>query len=179
MDIRPDLLNEPLLQLAGDELRKINAFKSPGEKVACIVKCVAIIFRSLTLARQSYTYTNPTHGSDDGEGGKKHDDRHNTPAGADDFLPLFIWVVLHSFIPHLVSNCEYIHAYLNPARLMGKSGYCLINLRSAIEFVNYVESSGVNMPAEDFERELKEREELWDKRTGRGGVGGGDGKLKA
>lgn len=71
-------------------------------------------------------------------------------AGADDFLPLFIWVVLQSKIPRLVSNAEYIHAYLNPKRLMGKSGYCLINLRSAIDFVTYVEASSLKIDPEYF-----------------------------
>lgn len=146
-------MNESLLSLAGDELRKVNAFKSPGEKVQCIVKCVAIIFRSLTLARVKQDHEHPP--SADHE-------KNNTPAGADDFLPLFIWVVLRSHIPHLFSNCEYIQAYLNPARLMGKSGYCLINLRSAIEFVNYMESSALNMDAALFDEQYQSAEESYN-----------------
>lgn len=78
----------------------------------------------------------------------------NTPAGADDFLPLFIWVVMRSHIPKLFSNCEYIQAYLNPARLMGKSGYCLINLRSAIEFVMYIEAESLHIDAKEFDTKL-------------------------
>ncbi|RYY83092.1 hypothetical protein EON63_12025, partial [archaeon] len=87
-----------------------------------------------------------------------------TPAGADDFLPLLIWVVLTSHIPHLLTNCEYIQTYLNPARLMGKWGYCLINLRSALEFVMYVESSSVNMQEGIFDLKLKEAEDKYEKR---------------
>ncbi len=82
-------------------------------------------------------------------------------AGADDFLPLFIWVVLRSHIPRLLSNCVYIESYLSPARLMSKSGYCLINLRSAIEFVNNAEGSSVNMTEEEFDAKLIEAEELY------------------
>jgi hypothetical protein len=37
LEIKGELFNETLLAIAGDELRKINAFKTPGEKVACVV----------------------------------------------------------------------------------------------------------------------------------------------
>lgn len=91
---------------------------------------------------------------DDDEEDEEEDEEEAKPklalAGADDFLPLFIWVVLQSKIPRLVSNAEYIHAYLNPKRLMGKSGYCLINLRSAIDFVTYVEASSLKIDPEYF-----------------------------
>ncbi len=150
LDIKSELLNEPLLSLAGDELRKINVFKSPGEKVACIVKCVAIIFRSLSLARVKQ-----------GDNDQHHTQQDNTPAGADDFLPLLIWVVLRCRIPHLYSNCDYIQSYLHPARLMGKSGYCLINLRSAIEFVTYLDSSALNMESQLFDEQLQAAADMY------------------
>lgn len=44
---------------------------------------------------------------------------------------------------------------------MSKSGYCLINLRSAIEFVNSAEASSVSMTEEDFETKLNEAEDLY------------------
>lgn len=37
LDIKPELFSETLLAMAGDELRKINACKTPGDKVACVV----------------------------------------------------------------------------------------------------------------------------------------------
>lgn len=159
MDIKPDLLNEPLLSLAGDELRKINAFKSPGEKVQCIVKCVTIIFRSLSLARIKQDHDDQQEKKEDESGdGEKRSHQH-TPAGADDFLPLLIWVVLHCHIPYLFSNCEYIQSYMNPTRLMSKAGYCLINLRSAIDFVCYLDSSTLNMDSQAFEEAYRLAEE--------------------
>lgn len=87
-------------------------------------------------------------------------DRENPQlAGADDFLPLFIWVVLISHIPSLFSNCEYIQAFLSPMRLMSKPGYCLINLRSAIEFVNYIEPTSINIDPDYFQEQLQKKEE--------------------
>lgn len=40
LEIKPEFFNETLLKLAGDELRRINAFKTPYEKVDCIVSQV-------------------------------------------------------------------------------------------------------------------------------------------
>lgn len=37
LDIKAELFSEGLLNLAGDELRKINTYKTPGEKIACVV----------------------------------------------------------------------------------------------------------------------------------------------
>jgi hypothetical protein len=111
---------------------------------------VTIIFRSLSLARVKQEAMESN----------SRTDRSNPPqlAGADDFLPLFIWVVLRCHMTGLYSNCEYIQTYLNPARLMSKSGYCLINLRSAIEFVNYLEPSSINIDPDFFQQQLDEAE---------------------
>jgi hypothetical protein len=37
LDIRPELFNETLLSIAANELKKINAFITPGEKIECVV----------------------------------------------------------------------------------------------------------------------------------------------
>jgi len=134
LDIKPELQNEMIWTVARDELKKINSYKTPGEKIACVVKCATVIFRSISLVSiQS-----------GGEG--------ESACGADDFLPVFIWVVLRCHVPKLYSNCEYIQAFHNPARLMGKSGYCFVNLLSALEFVSTLDADSVSMPARDFEQ---------------------------
>jgi hypothetical protein len=42
---------------------------------------------------------------------------------------------------------------------MSKPGYCLINLRSAVEFVNYIEASSINIDPEYFQKKLDEAEQ--------------------
>jgi Rab5 GDP/GTP exchange factor len=87
--------------IAKDELRKINLYRTPGEKIACVVKCASVIFRSLNLAAAK---------------NKGADDEMAGALGADDFLPVFIMVVMRSMVPKLASNCEYIQSFYNPAR---------------------------------------------------------------
>ncbi|CAI5727680.1 unnamed protein product [Peronospora destructor] len=138
LDIKPCMRNEVVWSLAEDELRRINSFRSPGEKINCIVRCCGVIFSVLNLSR--------------GDSGSR--------PGADDFLPIFIYIVLHSQIPRLHSNCEYISGYRNQADLMSKAGYCFVNLRSAIEFIMVMDGSMLSIPDDEFQRLYSEREKM-------------------
>ncbi|KAL4129951.1 hypothetical protein KRP22_007870 [Phytophthora ramorum] len=138
LDIKPCMRNEVVWSMAEDELRRINSFRSPGDKINCIVRCCSVIFSVLNLSR--------------GDSGSR--------PGADDFLPVFIYIVLHSQIPRLHSNCEYISAYRNQADLMSKAGYCFVNLRSAIEFIMVMDGSMLSISNDEFQRLYSEREKL-------------------
>ncbi|KAJ0388798.1 hypothetical protein P43SY_012078 [Pythium insidiosum] len=110
LDIKPCMRNEVVWSMAEDELRRINACRAPGDKINCIVRCCSIIFGVLNLSRG---------------------DSSNRP-GADDFLPVFIYIVLHSKIPRLHSNCEYIAAYRDSADLMSKY-VCMTKSREVLK----------------------------------------------
>ncbi|TDH71360.1 hypothetical protein CCR75_002000 [Bremia lactucae] len=148
LDIKPCMRNEVVWSMAEDELRRINSFRSPGDKIKCIVRCCNVIFSGLNLARG---------------------DSKSRP-GADDFLPLFIYIVLHSRINRLHANCEYISAYRNQADLMSKwefqrrhmimAGYCFVNLRSAIEFIMMMDGSMLTISHDEFQRLYTEQEKL-------------------
>lgn len=140
LEIKESLRNDMVLALARDELRKMNSYRTPSEKVACIVKCATVIFSSLNLAR--------------GKGGTNDDQ----VAGADDFLPIFIYVVLKSDVPKLASNCEFISSFHNPTRLLSKNGYCFVNLQSAIEFILNVDSDSIKMDPLEFDRKYAENQ---------------------
>ena len=38
LDIKEELFDETMLQVAMSELRRINHFKTPGDKIACVVR---------------------------------------------------------------------------------------------------------------------------------------------
>ena len=56
---------------------------------------------------------------------------------------MFIYVVLHSDVPQLHANVEYINSYRNPRALMSKAGYCLVNLQSAMAFLTNVRAESL------------------------------------
>jgi len=155
LDIPQDLMDDTLLTIAMNELRNIIDCRTPMEKVACVEKSVSLVFRLLNLSRLKRDIVITQQSAS--EPSSQH--HSNSPAGADDFLPLFIWVVLRAQVPQLYSNCEFIHAYLSPARLMGKAGYCLINLESAIAFLTHITPEYVSMDAKEFDRKWQEAED--------------------
>lgn len=78
--------------------------------------------------------------------------------GADDLLPLFIWVVLRSQCPYLHSNCAYIQSFLSPVRLIGQAGYSLVNLESAIAFLTDIGPESLNIDPQEFKRNMEAAE---------------------
>jgi hypothetical protein len=133
LDIPLDLQNDVVWAVAGNELKKINAYRTAGEKIGCVVSCASLITRTLGAAKLKA-----------GE---------SAETGADDFLPLFIWVVLKSKCAFLYRNTEYISIFHQPTRLMGMGGYCLMNLRSALEFLRELKSAdNISMDNAEFAR---------------------------
>lgn len=93
------------LGFAEQELLKINHYKAPRDKMICILNCCKVIFG---LIRH-------TSGNE---------------AGADDFIPILIFVVLRASPDNMLSNLEYINRFRNPDKLTGEAGYYLSSLVS-------------------------------------------------
>ncbi|KAG0375529.1 hypothetical protein BGX24_008970 [Mortierella sp. AD032] len=130
LDIPDNPHNAAYLDKAQAELKKINSYKAPRDKVICILNCCKFIF---TLIRRS-------------EGNSK---------GADTFLPILIYVVLQANPPNLVSNVQYISRFRNPDKLQAEAGYYLASLDGAISFIENLESSSLSISAEDFDSQIE------------------------
>ena len=136
LDIPSELQNDVVWTIAGNELKKINAYRTPGDKIGCVIACASLITRTLGAAKL--------------KAGESAD------TGADDFLPIFIWVVLRAKCPFLYRNTEYISVFHQPTRLMGMGGYCLMNLRSALEFLRELKSAdNISYDNDEFARSFK------------------------
>ncbi|XP_067940772.1 GTPase-activating protein and VPS9 domain-containing protein 1-like [Watersipora subatra] len=91
-------------------LKKINAFKTPGDKVQCISQCVNTI---MGLLRMAHTKSVP---------------------GADDFLPVFIYVLIMANPPNLLSSIQYVDS-LYGERMEGEEMYNWTQLNTAVAFI--------------------------------------------
>lgn len=111
------------------------------------MKCASILFRSLNLAKVN------TEAPNIASGGSVGGDSLAAP-GADDFLPVFIYVVLKSNVAKLYSNCEFIQTFLNAAQMRSQSGYFFISLRSAIEFIKNMDGESINMDPQEFDAKV-------------------------
>ncbi|CAI5499428.1 unnamed protein product [Closterium sp. Naga37s-1] len=104
LDVPDSLLNDASLLLAEKDLQKLGSFKAPRDKLVCVLNCCRVINNillnaSITAAAAAAAATGAGAGEAGGKGGK--------PPGADDFLPVLIYVVVkpgfslgRSQVPH-------------------------------------------------------------------------------
>jgi len=87
----------------------------PKDKLACIVESSRKIFDAFRLSNEK----------------SEVDDGPQSVASADDFLPLFIFIILKANPPRLKSNINYITRFASPSRLnSGEGGYFFTNMVS-------------------------------------------------
>ena len=144
--------------MAEEELRKINMYKAPRDKIVCVLNCCRIINNVLATAAQ------------EGEA-----------AGADDFLPVLIYVTIRAAPERLDSNLQYIQRFRRAARLYeGEGAYFYTNLVSAASFVETITADSLSMDPEAFRVRMWEAgvpgaEPAGPGASGAGACGGGGG----
>lgn len=119
---------EAFINLASDQLGKINHFRAPRDKVICLLNCCKVIFG---LLRQS-----------------------NSEENADGFLPILIYVVIKAHPQHMISNLNYIQRFRNPDKLNGEAGYYLSSLQGAVSFIETLDRSSLSISDEEFNKNV-------------------------
>lgn len=122
-------------------MRQINDYTSPREKLICISNCFRIINRKKYLE----IIVNAHQG--------------NNSHGADESLPLFIYVLLKSRVPKLFGNFAFIKNFRYKARREYRDPvefkYTFTSLKIALKFIIEVRSNKLHLaPGENF-KELK------------------------
>ncbi|KAJ5732707.1 hypothetical protein N7493_004188 [Penicillium malachiteum] len=118
------------LNLAQQEILKINGYRAPRDKVICILNCCKVIFGLLKNSKKADT-------------------------SADSFVPLLIYVVLHANPDHLVSNIQYILRFRSQEKLGGEAGYYLSSLSGAIQFIETLDRTSLTVSDEEFEKNVE------------------------
>jgi len=142
LDIPPSFQNKSSWLLAQKELQKINTYKAPRDKLVCILNCCRVI-NNLLLNVSLATNDNPP--------------------GADDFLPILIYIVIKANPPQLYSNLLYINRYRHHSRLVSEASYFYTNLVSAEAFISTLESNSVSMDEGEYEKQLQAAREARDR----------------
>ncbi|KAK7334486.1 hypothetical protein VNO80_26243 [Phaseolus coccineus] len=133
LDIPPILQNEASWLLAEKELLKINAFKAPHEKLLSILNCCRVINNVLLNVAMS----------------------EHVPAGADDFLPVLIYVTIKANPPKLHSNLKFIKLFRRQAKLISEAEYYFTNLVSASAFIVDLNAKSLSMDEIKFEESMQ------------------------
>lgn len=134
LDIQPNFQNETSWLLAQKELQKINTYKAPRDKLVCILNCCRVI-NNLLLNVSMATNDNPP--------------------GADDFLPVLIYVTIKANPPQLHSNLLYIQQYRRQSRLVSEAAYFFTNLVSAESFIKNMDAKSLSMDEREFEKSMQ------------------------
>lgn len=134
LDIQPNFQNETSWLLAQKELQKINTYKAPRDKLVCTLNCCRVI-NNLLLNMSMATNDNPP--------------------GADDFLPVLIYVTIKANPPQLHSNLLYIQQYRRQSRLVSEAAYFFTNLVSAESFIKNMDAKSLSMDEREFEKNMQ------------------------
>ncbi|XP_047323305.1 vacuolar protein sorting-associated protein 9A-like [Impatiens glandulifera] len=134
LDIKPAFLNESSWLLAQKELQKINMVKAPRDKLVCILSCCKVITNLLHNASLTSS---------------------ENPPGADEFLPVLIYVTLKANPPQLHSNLLYIQRYRKQSRLVSESAYYFTNMLSAESFISNIDANALSMDEHEYEKNME------------------------
>ncbi|XP_018085072.1 GTPase-activating protein and VPS9 domain-containing protein 1-like isoform X10 [Xenopus laevis] len=99
---------------AQTEIRTISAYKTPRDKVQCILRMCSTIMNLLSLANE---YSVP---------------------GADDFVPVLVFVLIKANPPCLLSTVQYISNFYSN-RLSGEESYWWMQFTAAVEFIKTID----------------------------------------
>merc|ERR1719507_1748970 len=122
-----------LLPRGVSELRNIDQYKAPRDKLVCILNACRVITDILRRTRRGQS----------GLQGKR-------PLSADDFLPLLIFLLIRANPPRLHSNAEYIATFRHPSRLTGEDAYFVTTLLSAKEFLVSARPDAFEVSLDEF-----------------------------
>ncbi|GMH00293.1 hypothetical protein Nepgr_002132 [Nepenthes gracilis] len=134
LDIKPTFQNETSWLLAQKELQKINMYKAPRDKLVCILNCCKVITNLLVNASIA---------------------SNENPPGADEFLPVLIYVTIKANPPQLHSNLLYIQRYRRETRLVAEAAYFFTNMLSAESFVMNIDAKSLSMDETEFETNME------------------------
>lgn len=139
LDIKPNFQNETSWLLAQKELQKINMVKAPRDKLICILSCCKVINNILIQASIA---------------------SNENPPGADEFLPVLIFVTIKANPPQLHSNLLYIQRFRRQSRLVSEAAYFFTNMLSAESFISNIDAKSISMEETEFKRNMETAREL-------------------
>lgn len=125
LSIKPkiSLPTEAALQTIGDYLKRLQSADSPLEKLEFLLAAIATIFNSVKASQLA-------------AGSGKH-----ITLSADDFLPIFVWVLIKTNFISAEIEADYMWGLLHPSLLSGEGGYYLTTLSSAVQVLKTLKES--------------------------------------
>ena len=116
---------------AQQELAKISTYRTPRDKLVCILNCCKRINGSISHSSAG------SH-------------------GADEFFPVLLYVTLRAAPAGLHASLAYISRFRHPSKLVSESAYYLTHMQSALSFLSHVRAEQLTIEPAVFDRGLTE-----------------------
>ncbi|XP_063146322.1 ras and Rab interactor 3 [Candoia aspera] len=126
-----------LLEKILHKFTTMNKTYSPEKKISILLKSCKLIYDSMTQ----------------GNPGKPH--------GADDFLPVLMYVLAHSDLTDMFLNVEYMMELMDPALQLGEGSYYLITTYGAVELIKSYDKITVTR---QLSTEVQDSIHRWERR---------------
>lgn len=118
------------MTVVSDEFNRINAFRTPRDKLICLINGCRMIERSLTQKGLSFN--------------------------ADSFVPILIVTLLKAKPECFYSNLQYISRYRNEKYLASQTAYNFTNLMAAATFIEKLSKEALVIEEGEFNMEMED-----------------------
>jgi hypothetical protein len=132
LDISQNSKQDHMWTYAIDQLAVIDDFFSTAEKLSCLVDFVTSVVNVLSLCASSES------------------------AGADDCLPIVIYLVIKARPKRMHSNLNYLTLFRCRQQMLGDAGFCFLQVKSAVEFIESLDCSCLSISEAEFESSIAE-----------------------
>jgi len=158
--IQPEHLEIPVevcletaaFQEAKEALCEIANCKVPQHKVTCVVSCCRAIHKVITDSKEAKLRKKYTALGSLAEHDLQADaSEAAASAGADEFLPIFIYVVLQSNPKQLYSSIQYVQRFRYYLRMGSEGGCFFTHLSSAVYFLEHLTADSLSIDPETYE----------------------------
>lgn len=118
-----------VFRAAKEELQAMFGHRAPGDKMMRIMNCCRLVSDVLQDRLAS----------------------SETPAGADDFFPLLVMIVLHANPSHVCSDLHYIQLYRDPNMMRGEVDYFFQSAVGAVEFIRHLSVEKLTISPQEYQ----------------------------
>lgn len=127
LDIAPEMRHEDMWSFAIRALKDLDEYMSTVEKLSCLVDFITTIVNILHLCSQT------------------------DAVGADDSMPIIIYLVIKTQPERMFSNLNFITKFRHQKKMLADFGFCYSQIVAAIQFIENLDQSCLTIDSETFE----------------------------
>jgi len=151
LEISPEiLLDTSTFERAKQALCQIGHHKTPAEKVNSVMKCCVAIHDLIRESKEA-SLRKTSRGELDEQTLLVKAQKAAASAGADEFLPIFIYVVLKANPKQLHSSIHFVMRFRYILRMGSEGGCFFTHLSSAVYFLENLTAESLNIDAETYD----------------------------